>query len=726
MMTGSPFTGMMRQIHPEDLERLGNYFARVVKNHISCDFVSFIDPLRQNGSSGSDQNPEEHTWNKVVSLEQPQVNLSTRKVFLPFYNGKELFTVAIIEGVDLLKLTSTPTQLSEKWNRISEEMLDCKQLFVDPVSGALNGNHLRDELLRLLNDAQPVDQKQDKSQEENIPSQAVLVLIELFLEAKDCEQAYNNISRAASCLESLVDRSALHHLGSGLYGLIWERISLEELNKLGDAVLHWLKRENYPKVHIGFAPFKLGGGGGEETVEHYLGLAWEALRIARRRGPLAHCSSVTLVNRDHHPFKQLPAELLDSLQKIWRGKKRFAIILLQQDQETPGKHFSRRVCSLIEKEHPILSINARESYVFLDGAEKEDALHWARNFTKKLKKGMEVTFSIGIGLYPCKGFNKSDIPMNCRKALLHTKFFGPNTMTVFDSVSLNISGDIYYNEGDLPRALKEYRKGLKLNNNNVNLLNSMGVTCAQMNQFRKAISYFEKAIAIDSANFMAHFNLGFVLLTLGEQNKAIKNFENALESDDKNIDLIVQLGKLYCQAGRYQEAAAILEKGDVLADKEDRDVGHGGLHRLLGEAYKGMGRNRKAMTRLQKAISCNPQDAAALSHLGELYELEKQGGGIALALCLQAVELDDSQWEYWHRLGRVQYEQDDFGEALHSLQRSLKLNRKNPKSLALLALVYQGLGKNSMAEKMIERSRRLAPSSAKGRRPMPEIAMTGT
>ena len=304
--------------------------------------------------------------------------------------------------------------------------------------------------------------------------------------------------------------------------------------------------------------------------------------------------------------------------------------------------------------------------------------------------------------------------MNARKALVHAGFFGPDSMAVFDGVSLNISGDVYYNEGDLRKALKEYRKGLALDPENLNLLNSIGVTYAQMNRPKMAIPCFERVLEIDPHNFMALFNMGFAFHNNKKTLEAIGYFEQALAQDDQHFDLLSQLGKLYCKVGRYEDAVNLLSRCvDSNGSEEKREIDYGVAHRYLGEAYKALGNNQQAIASLQRAISLNAQYPAALSMLGELYALAGEGDDIAVSLCRQAIELDDSQAEYWYRLGWVQSRLGEIQEAIASLKKSIRCDGKNATAALLLGQLYEKQGKARRAKQMYERVLRLAPEHSR-------------
>jgi tetratricopeptide (TPR) repeat protein len=379
---------------------------------------------------------------------------------------------------------------------------------------------------------------------------------------------------------------------------------------------------------------------------------------------------------------------------------------------------SKRVCSLIGPDIPIEFLNETEAYIFLPGADEKAALAWIKDLKHRLRGVAKTSFSFGVSVFPFHGFRKTESLLNSRKALLHTRFFGPDTVTFFDGVSLNISGDIYYGEGDLVRAVREYRRGIELDPDNINLLNSLGGAYAQMNRPREAVRYFERALEIDPKNYMALFNLGVAYLMSGEDLQAIDCFERAVKSkktgsENLDSDLYLHLGRLYCRAGKYRQAAKLLEKveeGEPGKVMSRRSAGRGTASRFLGEAYKGLGRRREAIVCLQRATRHNPRDAASLSMLGELYSLENQGDDVALALCRQAVEMDEAQWEHWLRLGTVAFQGGFLQEALAALRESLRRNRKGVDAIFMLGRVHAGLGHKRRAAAMYKKVLCLDPA----------------
>ncbi|MEA3547476.1 MAG: tetratricopeptide repeat protein, partial [Thermodesulfobacteriota bacterium] len=612
---------------------------------------------------------------------------STQEAFLPLTDGdNRLLAVAVLEGVpDGTKHGGD--WLDEQARHVSREIALIRQWAVDPMTGLLSGHCFLKRISAHL------EERRTEEGEESLSG--CLVLVEMYPRAKNAEQATLYSSRAGAYLDTLVGHlSAPCHFGDGVFGLFWEDIDADSSLKMADMLLRWLKRENIARVHAGlsFTGNKKNGENGNTALEQ----AWEALGTARKRGPYSLCSYETLAGRQDHPLCSLPPTVTASLRRLCRNRARFSCIFLQQNGEGEG---TGRILSLAGPEVIFLPIDSDKACVFLPDMDGEKALEWCQQYQQRLKSAQK-SCSLGLASYPFHDFKKYEIVENARKALLHAGFYSPDSLTVFDAVSLNISGDIFYNEGDLARAVKEYRRGLSIDSENVNLLNSLGVTYAQMNRYHLAIPLFEKVLALDSGDFMALFNLGFALLARGEK-AALGRFEEALAIDGRSFGLLLQLGKMYCRAGRYEEAIDVLLKGKEIAAAET-DFNPGLVYRYLGQAYAGLGRNREAMAHLQRAVSHNPRDAASLSLLGELYDLEKQGDVIALSLCRQAVGLDGSRWQYWSRLGRVELSQKDGAAAVQSFEHGLRVDGKRTELWFDLGRVHEMLGSRK-AVKMYEK-----------------------
>ncbi|MBU0483541.1 MAG: tetratricopeptide repeat protein [Proteobacteria bacterium] len=695
----TPFSWPEEVFKPEDVGRMRTAFSRTVMAFLPCGSVSFV-PLRLGAAESeiSQGGPVPGVWQKGVDsverLKKPKGDLEKLHLFIPVWSGGDLIGTAVLEGVDPAFLEKGRARwLLERSRLISRELLLVKRWSVDPLTGLLNASCLRDELDVFIQQSWLSDQ--DRIDLAVVDADFTLVFIEIAPGLRSQDGVLSYIRKGAAVLTVFFgDGCPVYHVGNGLFATIWEDVDPAEALKMTEVVLQRLKREGFSRGHLGLVSVE-----GEEAFdqEKVLAMAWQSLSTARERGPFAYCAYRSPREQEQHPLRPVPGDVLAQLKKLWRLQDSFAVVLVRQDQELTVSGFSKRARSLLGPDLIFLEMDDRNGLVLLPGVNAKEVESWVVCFKEMIRIDAEMSFSAGIALYPCGKFKKTEIPLNARKALLHAGFFGPDSSAVFDAVSLNISGDVYYNEGDLLRATKEYCRGLELDSDNVNLLNSLGVTYVQMNQYRAAIPCFEKVLRVDGNDFMALYNLAAAFREVGETIKAIIFFEKALAVEPKHVDITLQLAGLYCQHGFYDKTVELLAEnnGDGLDDP--------GAYRFLGEAYKGLGENDKALSCLQKASRHNPRDPFVLSQLGELYAEEGQGEEIAMSLCRQAVDLDESRADLWMNLGKVQIMQNDFIGAVDSLQKSLRLSGKSAEAGYLLGLAYEKLGEVDQARKIFRR-----------------------
>jgi tetratricopeptide (TPR) repeat protein len=295
---------------------------------------------------------------------------------------------------------------------------------------------------------------------------------------------------------------------------------------------------------------------------------------------------------------------------------------------------------------------------FFPGKNGSDGLGLARNIQEQVTKKTARTVTVGLATFPTLVFKKHEIMNNARKALDHATFFGANSLVAFDDVSLNISGDKFYEKGNIPEAINEFKLALKLDANNVNVRNSLGVCYGLQRQYDAAISEFKKAIARDPNEYMALYNLGLVHLLMEQRDRALEYFLDAEKINGDNYEVAFEAGKLYLERGNLEKCKPYLQRAAELEPES------GLIYRYLGDCYAA-GRNPEAaISAYKKAIKHNPHDAAALSALGSIFDDRGENPEITLMFLRESIELSPQNGLYHHRLGQHFSSQDNLDDAL--------------------------------------------------------------
>ena len=287
-----------------------------------------------------------------------------------------------------------------------------------------------------------------------------------------------------------------------------------------------------------------------------------------------------------------------------------------------------------------------------------------RQLQKAVRGHIQKSVTIGIAEYPCINYAPEDVLENTLKALDHAAFFGPDSAVVFDAVSLNISGDHYYDRGEFESAIAEFERALTLDDANANVYNSLGVCFGILGQHDKAKASFRKALELDANEYMAIYNLGQVNLLQGHRERALEKFIDAYDLQSDVFEIVFQTGKLHLETGDPEKSRAFLEEARNLNPDSSQ------VFRYLGECYSAVGDIIGAIEAYQKAVRANPNDATSLSALGCLLDDQGENPEIAIVFCQESVSLAPENAQFRHRLGTLYMNHGELDKALREFRKA--------------------------------------------------------
>ncbi len=486
--------------------------------------------------------------------------------------------------------------------------------------------------------------------------------------------------------------------GYGVFGLLLQVSNRGNVLKTAHYLQRQLKREGRNRVQIGFSQVTTAGKRQDPTV---LDRFWRSLAIAEKRGPFGICDIDAIDEQRLHPFQLSQTDLLKKLSAKWRGGERFTLAAFALQSEA---RLSLKSDERIERSVP-------SNGVYFYGGENLALILFPEASPVEVSEDIEAirsrcreyygdkAVSIGVAAWPCLDFTKSAVPGNCLKALLHGSFLGEGSVVFFDHLSLNISGDFFFDEGDLRAAIREYRRGLRLQPGDVNLSNSLGVALVEYNQEGQAATCFQDVLQENPENYMALVNLGHVLYTLGRKEKALDCFDRAYRllgpEEAAGQELFLPLGRLSAELGDHEKAVTIFEHWRSQPGSEKEFI----LYRLLGQSYLETGRMDEAIRACQRALHLFPQDSISLSTLGLLYVEQGEGSDIGLSLCNKALSLDHFNPDHWYRLSRCLLHIGSHAEALDAVRQCLRLRRNHIAGILQLGRIQQSMGREKQAEK---------------------------
>jgi tetratricopeptide (TPR) repeat protein len=593
--------------------------------------------------------------------------------------------VAFVPDVD----QTIVKRMSSDWltgcaSSLVEQFLKIKNTRLDPVTNIYNSMLLSEMLGE-------VDEKMKYQ----------VVIIEMRPQARLPKDVLNHVRHATrSLIEFNRFGFPLFYLDHSVFGFLIPHKESEFLKTFCLSLITFMKSKGFKRIHCGSSKAldeNIKGNHPPKTGLLILDQAWTALHTACRRGPFAFCDYEVLAYPDHFPLNRLSRSTVSKLQRRWRPSVNHSLIYFVPDYQKPMQ-MADVVVRFFGQHNYVMS--EKGFFVIRRNASAEESKQWAQSIIRKLieESGDGFSLSAGVSEYPFQRYSKTEIIRNCQKAIMHGEFFGYRSVVIFDAVSLNISGDIYYGEGDLSGAVREYRLGLDLEPDNINLLNSLGVTYALMNRTAEAQQAFQNVLDQEPSNFMALYNRGLGEQAHGNHGKAVHYYLRAFDAfhqddtDDLNVlnDLSYQLGTAYFNNQEFGKSIEWLERW---YNKQDEARGRGKCCRAIGISYFRLSRPFEAMTWLQRALAFDEDDAEALSILGELYLVEREGNDIALKLMEKSLELDNNNRQFMLRLARGLNACDRYNEAVPILKNCIKSSKFRSAAWFELSVSFKGLKK---------------------------------
>lgn len=134
-------------------------------------------------------------------------------------------------------------------------------------------------------------------------------------------------------------------------------------------------------------------------------------------------------------------------------------------------------------------------------------------------------------------------------------------------------GLAYADDGQWPRALQAYIKGLEFAPHDAGLLTDAGLAWERTGDHEHAMASYRAALEVDADFGRAHNNLGEILWKTGKQEEAVTEFRAALDSDPTLASASYNLGLALESQGQHAEALRTWEaflQQTVLSQKSDQ------------------------------------------------------------------------------------------------------------------------------------------------------------
>lgn len=191
--------------------------------------------------------------------------------------------------------------------------------------------------------------------------------------------------------------------------------------------------------------------------------------------------------------------------------------------------------------------------------------------------------------------------------------------------------------------------------------------------------------------------VAFDYIVLGDYSDADKWLTKMLEWTPNDSDGWYNLGRTKYNENRFAEAISAFQQCLKLDPKNVKAEDN------LGLSFAGMGRNEEAAAAYQQAIAWQEQSLAKSPRpyidFGSLL-IDESRPNDAVALLLQAIEIDAHDSKTHELLGKAYTRLEEFPKAQAELEKAVELSPQTPNLHCMLAPIYrkQGLADKAKAE----------------------------
>jgi len=350
-------------------------------------------------------------------------------------------------------------------------------------------------------------------------------------------------------------------------------------------------------------------------------------------------------------------DFLQAWQSVRGQSKSFCLVLMRLE----STHGERTPMDQMKEEHFFQTLTARLESLFgpeiltgryslnsvifqVQELDQSECLRMVRELLEDERfRGLDT--AVGIAAHPFLDFSRSDTLDNARKALDHASLLQDERVACFDSISLNVSADRLFAQGEIYDAIAEYKKALTADEGNLLARNSLGVCYARLNKYAADRTIFQDLVARHPGQVMPLYNFGCACLKDGDAVTARLAFEQVVSIQPSHVYALIRLGLMTEEEGDFDRAWAFYDQVRTMSD-----AGQGLAYRYLARLAFRRDDRDTAREYLHQSITTNPQDANSFHLLAKIYLERGDDPEVAESLARQSVHLKPEAPAFWEVL----------------------------------------------------------------------------
>ncbi len=275
-----------------------------------------------------------------------------------------------------------------------------------------------------------------------------------------------------------------------------------------------------------------------------------------------------------------------------------------------------------------------------------------------------------------------------------------------DFTAHNNMAFMYQFTREYEKAMEELNETERMAPNSWYVYQIKGLTYSGLGYIDKAIEAFSKALQVSPQQFWSNVGLGTSYLMKGESEKANTQFKKLLDQGE-NWQAIGEewlvMSNLY--QGKFNEAAAHIEKGILVNQRIGNKSGEAWMHIMLSEILKKTNDQNLPLKALKNAVQVWPNSRTKMKLGNEYARLNKFNEASELLdqlEILNAEEQTQNNLANFYRLkGEIDFYKQDYTNAIHNLETSKSLD-DDFETRVLLAKIYNRNGQYEKAREEYE------------------------
>lgn len=228
-----------------------------------------------------------------------------------------------------------------------------------------------------------------------------------------------------------------------------------------------------------------------------------------------------------------------------------------------------------------------------------------------------------------------------------------------------------HSSGKIQEANEIYIQLLKENSSDLDLLQSIAISCSQLQQYSTAHQHIDKAISLSPKNITLLHTKAMILQQQQLYPEAIKHYKAALKISPNYTQALLNLGTIAYRQQKLETAQNHYKK--ILSYSPNNSQAHFNLGLIATQNNE----LKQAITHFTATLTVQPEHARSHGQLGNIY-LTQEHYQEATEHFLKRLELEPQNAQTWHSLGQAQLKLKHVSAAIESFENCLAHDSKHP------------------------------------------------